>query len=174
MSMHPENSKPAKRPFGADRPFPRRCRRCGKTEVVMGTASYDPEILHEERMVKFTIPQLHLPICQACGEKVFTEKVSDQIRAAFRAHLHLLTPAEIRAGLGRLNMTPKEAAERLGIEEDTLLAWLDDRQIQSRALDNLMRVFFASPEVREMLRGTNTIEPGNPAEEEEKSALPVV
>jgi hypothetical protein len=135
----------------------------------MGSASYDSEILYDGRLHKFTIPQLHLPICQACGEKVFTEKVSDQIRAAFRAYLHLLAPEEIRAGLERLNMTAKEASQRLGIEEDTLLAWLDDRQFQPRALDNLMRVFFASAEARDILRGESRV--GNSARVE-SSALP--
>ena len=51
----------------------------------MGTACYDAEVRHDGRLHKFTIPQLHLPICRACGEKVFTEKVDDQIGAALRA-----------------------------------------------------------------------------------------
>lgn len=119
----------------------------------MGTSSYDAAIKHDGQLHKFTIPKLHLPICQACGEKIFTEKVDDQITEAFRAHLHLLTPAEIGAGLARLNLSVAEAAERLGIAEDDLAAWLDDRRVQPRALDNLLRVFFGVAEVREMLRG---------------------
>lgn len=119
----------------------------------MGTARYDAEIRHDGRLHSFTIPHLHLPICQACGEKVFTEMVDDQIGAALRSHLHLLTPAEMRAGLERLKLTQKEAAERLGIAEATLSRWLTDTQIQSRALDNLLRLFFEFPVVREALRG---------------------
>jgi putative zinc finger/helix-turn-helix YgiT family protein len=142
-------NKPPKPP----KPFPWKCHHCFKDQVVMGTASYDAEIRHDGRLHTFTIPQLHLPICQACGEKVFTEKVDDQIGDALRVHLHLLSPAEMRAGLERLEMTQKEAAERLGIAEATLSRWLTDTQIQSRALDNLLRVFFAFPEVRAALRG---------------------
>jgi len=52
-------------------------------------------------------------------------------------------------------MTQKEAAERLGIAEATLSRWLTDTQIQSRALDNLLRVFFAFPVVREALHGAS-------------------
>src|SRR5436189_881513 len=131
--MLPNHAKKTKRPVGAERPFPWRCRHCGKSEVVMGVVKYDAEIRHDGRVYAFTIPRLNLPVCQACGEKVFTEKVDDQISAALRSHLHLLSPEEIRAGLERLNMTQKESAERLGIAEATLSRWLTDTQIQSRA-----------------------------------------
>ena len=50
-------------------------------------------------------------------------------------------------------MTQKKAAERLGIAEATLSRWLNETQIQSRAMDNLLRVFFAFPQVRSALSG---------------------
>ena len=153
MSMPPEQAKRAKRPVGAERPFPWRCRRCGKNEVFPATLPYDAEVRHDGRVHAFRVANLELPVCRACGEKVFTEQVDDQITAALRAHLHLLTPEEIRAALARVNMTQKEAAERLGIAEETLSRWLNEVQIQSRALDNLLRVFFAFPEVRAALNG---------------------
>src|SRR6266851_8287663 len=114
MSMHANPTKESKRPFGAERPFPWRCRHCGKNHVVMTTLHYDAEVRHDGRLYTFTIPNMDIPVCQACGEKVFTEKVDDQINAAFRSHLHLLTPEEMRTALERINMTQKEAAERLG------------------------------------------------------------
>lgn len=66
-------------------------------------------------------------------------------------HLGLLTPEEIRSGLDRLGLTQKESAQRLGIAEATLSHWLTDTQIQSRAMDNLMRLFLESEEARELL-----------------------
>ena len=92
-----------------------------------------------------------MPACAACGEKVFTEKVDEQINAALRSHLQLLTPDEIRAGLDRVGLTQKEAAERLGIAEATLSRWLNQTQIQSRAMDNYLRMFFDFPAVRSAL-----------------------
>jgi transcriptional regulator with XRE-family HTH domain len=65
--------------------------------------------------------------------------------------LHLLTPEEMRAALERVGITQKEAADRLGIAEATLSRWLSETQIQSRAMDNLLRVFFAFPQVRTAL-----------------------
>ena|SRR5260221_4452322 len=95
MFMHANHAKESKRPFGADRPFPWRCRHCGKNKVVITTISYNAEVCHDGRLQSFTVPHLHIPVCQACGEKVFTEKVDDQINAALRSHLQLLTPDEI-------------------------------------------------------------------------------
>lgn len=112
---------------------------------------YNAEVRHDGRSYTFTIPELDIPVCQACGNKVFTEDVDDQINAAFRSNLELLTPEEMRAALGRIQLTQKEAAERLGIAEATLSRWLNKVQIQSRAMDNLLRVFFAFPEVRTAL-----------------------
>jgi len=149
-SMHP---KQAKRPFGAERPFPWRCRHCGKDQVSLSAVTYDAEVRHDGRLYAFKIPALEIPICQACGEKVFTEKVDDQINAGLRAHLRLLTPQEMRAALERVAMTQKEAAERLGVAEATLSRWLNETQIQSRAMDNLLRVFFAFPQVHTVLNG---------------------
>ncbi len=112
---------------------------------------YDAEVQHDGRLYTFTIPNLDIPVCQACGNKVFTGGVDDQISAALRSHLHLLTPEDMRSALGRINLTQKEAAGRLGIAEATLSRWLNKTQIQSRAMDNLLRVFFAFPQVRTYL-----------------------
>jgi putative zinc finger/helix-turn-helix YgiT family protein len=119
----------------------------------MTTTRYDAEIRHDGRLYSFTIPRLDIPVCRACGEKVLTEKVDDQINAALRSHLHLLTPQEMRNFLERVGMTQREAADRLGIAEATLSRWLNETQIQSRAMDNLLRVFFAFPQVRSALNG---------------------
>ena len=148
--------KPARTPKrtpNAGRSFPWHCRHCGKPEVVLQTIEYEAEIRHDGRLHSFTIPALELPICGACGAKVFTEKVDAQENEALRAHLNLLTPAQIRDGIKRVGMTQKEAAARLGIAEATLSRWLNETQIQSRAMDNLLRAFFALPEVRSALRG---------------------
>jgi DNA-binding transcriptional regulator YiaG len=117
----------------------------------MATVIYDAEVRHDGRLYKFTVPRLEIPVCQACGEKVFTEKVDEQVTVALRSHLELLTPQEMRNALLRVKMTQKEAADRLGIAEATLSRWLNETQIQSRAMDNLLRVFFAFPQVRNAL-----------------------
>jgi DNA-binding transcriptional regulator YiaG len=166
--MNSKNSTELKRPFRAERPFPWRCAQCEEDQVRMATTSYDAEVRYDGRLYTFTVPALEIPICQACGAKVFTETVDGQINAALRSHLHLLPPGAIRTALDRLSLTQKETADRLGIAEATLSRWLHETQIQSRAMDNLMRVFFAFPDVRAALVGGRSpaldleTSPGNP------------
>jgi putative zinc finger/helix-turn-helix YgiT family protein len=119
----------------------------------MATTQYEAEVRHDGRLHTFTIPNLELPVCQACGEKVFTEKVDAQVNDALRAHLKLLTPAQIRDGIKRVGLSQKNFASRVGIAEATLSRWLNETQIQSRAMDNLLRIFFASQQVRAALCG---------------------
>src|SRR5438445_13113281 len=97
--MPPDQTEKTKRPVGAERPFPWRCRHCGKDQVVLTSTSYDAEVGHDGTLHTFKIPRIEIPVCRNCGERVFTEKVDAQIKDALRAHLGLLTPAEIRATL---------------------------------------------------------------------------
>ncbi len=157
--MHPRRSKKAKRPQSAQRPFPWHCRHCDEREVTLATTNYAAEVRHDGRLYTFSIPDLELPVCQACGERVFTEKVDAQVNDALRGHLNLLTPAQIRDGIKRVGMSQKDIAGRLGIAEATLSRWLNETQIQSRAMDNLLRVFFAFPQLRAALCG-ETQDPG--------------
>jgi DNA-binding transcriptional regulator YiaG len=124
-------------------------------EVFMGKMNYAAEVGHDEDMYSFTIPELELPICRSCGEPVFTEDAGLQIGAALRSHLHLLTPEQMRTAIERVGMSQTEVAERLGIGEGALSSWLEERMIQSRAMDNLLRTFFAFPNVRTALSGAN-------------------
>jgi hypothetical protein len=71
----------------------------------MTTISYDAEVRHDGRLYALTVPDLLLPVCQACGNRVLTEKVDDQINAALRLSLRLLTPDEMRTGLERVAMS---------------------------------------------------------------------
>lgn len=151
--MHPKQGKKTKRAPKAERPFPWRCRHCGKQEVVMATTQYDAKVRHDGRSHTFTIARLELPVCQACGEKVFTEQVDAQVHNALRAHLKLLTPDQIRDGIKRVGLSQKNFAARLGIAAATLSRWLNETQIQSRAMDNLLRAFLAFPQLRAALRG---------------------
>ena len=151
--MHSKQSKKAKRPRSAQQPFPWQCYHCGKREVTLATTNYAAEVRYDGRLHTFTIPDLELPVCQACGERVFTEKVDAQINDALRGHLNLLTPAQIRDEIKRVEMSQKDIAGRLGIAEATLSRWLNETQIQSRAMDNLLRIFFAFPQLRTALCG---------------------
>ncbi len=153
--MHLKQAGKTKRAPRAERPFPWRCRHCGQQEVILTTLAYRAEVRHDGRLHSFVIPELTLPICQACGEKVFTEDVDCQVNEALRLHLKLLTPTQIHEGVKRAGMSQKEFANCLGIAEATLSRWLNKTQIQSRAMDNLLRIFMAFPQLRTVLCGEN-------------------
>lgn len=147
----PHETGTVKTPSMAHRPFPWRCRECGEEAVRLARVAYDAEVRHDGRLYEFTIPQLDCPVCQACGVKVFTEVVDDQVNRAFRAHLNLLTPEQIREAIERIGVSQKKIAEDLEIAEATLAGWLNETQIQSRAMDKLLRVYFGFPAVRAAL-----------------------
>ncbi len=149
--MLPEEPKREKKPRNADRPFPWQCRQCQQESVVPTRIDYPAKVNYDGRLVTFVAKGIEIPICQNCGDKRFTLEVDDQINAALCVHLGLLTPEQIREGIERLGLTQKEVAERLGIAEATLSRWVNKVVIQSRAMDNYLRVFFQFPEVRTAL-----------------------
>jgi putative zinc finger/helix-turn-helix YgiT family protein len=136
-----------------DRPFPWRCAKCLKEEVYPETIPYAPEIKHDGRLYRIEIPQLRVPKCRACGELIFSNSVDDQIMQALRVHLRLLTPEQIRSRRVALGLKKKQLAERLGVAAATISRWESGLLIQTRAMDNYLRVYFAVPEARAVLQG---------------------
>jgi DNA-binding transcriptional regulator YiaG len=134
-------------------PFPRFCPNCGKQEVVLTTVPYSLHFKYDDESHALEIQNLESPRCRACGQLVFGISVDRQFIAAERNYLGLLHAGQIRAGRERVGLTRSELAIRLGISESALADWEDDISIQSRTADNLMRVFFAFPEVRAALVG---------------------
>jgi putative zinc finger/helix-turn-helix YgiT family protein len=114
---------------------------------------YAIDVKHDGQSYHLEIPKLTIPKCRACGELVFSNSVDDQIIEALRSHLRLLTPEQIRGGRETLGLKAKELAERLGVAAETISRWERGGLIQSRAMDNYLRVYFAVPEARAVLRG---------------------
>jgi putative zinc finger/helix-turn-helix YgiT family protein len=115
---------------------------------------YEIDVKHDGQLYHLEIPALKIPTCHACGELSFSNSVDDQIVQALRERVRLLTPEQIRTGRKALGLKAKELAERLGVAAATLSRWEKGRLIQSRAMDNFLRAYFAVPELRAVLRGT--------------------
>jgi putative zinc finger/helix-turn-helix YgiT family protein len=143
-------SKPRKQ---RDRPFPWPCGNCLKEEVYPATMPYVIDVKHDGHLYHLEVPELKIPKCRACGELVFSNSVDDQILQALRARVGLLTPEQIRTGRETLSLKSEELAEKLGVTAETISLWESGRAIPSRAMDNFLRVFFAVPEARAVLRG---------------------
>lgn len=136
------------------KPFPWKCGRCEARAVVPVVVNYESEISHDGQLISVSVPDLETPRCSACGEIVLDDAANRQISAALRKQLGILSPAEIQAGREALGLTRQQVAETLGIAEATLVRWETGGQIQQRALDKLLRLFFELPIVRATLSGT--------------------
>jgi putative zinc finger/helix-turn-helix YgiT family protein len=133
------------------KPFPWKCGNCRERAVNLATVAYTVEEDHDGRTYTVTVPDLQTPRCDRCGELVLDDAANRQISAALRQQLGLLTPQEIRQGREALGLTQRQMANQLGIAEATLSRWETGGQIQQRALDRLLRLFFTFAEVREAL-----------------------
>jgi putative zinc finger/helix-turn-helix YgiT family protein len=135
------------------RPFPWPCANCLTRTVVPTVIVYTAKVKHDGTVHEFHFPALEVPHCQTCGETYSTTAVDEQISDALRSRLHLLTPAQIRKAIEKLGLKQQELAERLGVAAETISPWVNGALIQSRAMDNLLRLYFALPEVRAVLKG---------------------
>ncbi len=136
----------------AAKPFPRYCDVCRKNTVWAVRLLYRSEIRHDGVLHTVETPELVVPRCQECGALYFDNHAEEQISRAFRDQVHLLHPEQIRANRQTLGLSVPQLAVRLGVAVDLLANWEEGLQFQSRAHDNLLRAFFALPEVRTALR----------------------
>lgn len=138
-------------PTGRDRPFPWRCVACKARDVYPQATDYTTKVKHDGRVYTIRIPDFEIPTCRKCGDKTFSVGDDERIFAALRAQIGLLTPEEIRLRRGRLGMSQQELAEQIGVAKETISRW-ESGAIQSRAMDNLLRLFFESDDARGLLR----------------------
>ena len=139
-------------PVGRDRPFPWRCFECKAKEVVLRPTEYTTKVKHDGREYTIQIPDLQIPTCRNCGAQSFSVGDDERIIAALRAQVGLLMPEEMQKRRAELGMTQQELAEQLGVAKETISRWETGGMIQSKAMDNLLRLFFDSDEVRRLLR----------------------
>ena len=87
------------------------------------------------------VPHLH---CSACGENVLTVEQVGILEAGalarYRSRHHLLTADEIRALRERLDLTQAALAKLLRLGANTLSRWEAGRNVQTAALDVLLRL----------------------------------
>jgi DNA-binding transcriptional regulator YiaG len=144
----PTSTKP--QPPG--KPFPRYCDVCHDRTVWPVRLPYRSQIRHDGVLHAVETPDLVVPQCRVCRALYFDNDAEEQINRALRAQLHLLLPEQIRANRQALGLSVAQLAIRLGVTEALLVNWEEGLQFQARAHDNLLRAFFALPDVRAALR----------------------
>ena len=131
------------------KPYPHKCSNCKKVAVSPSTQNYVTNIDHDGRSYEVRVPDLAVNVCGECGDVTTDYQADLRISDALRAAVVLLLPGEIRRLRESLGMTQKDLAAHLKIGESTLSRWETGGQLQQRAFDQLLRMYFALPAVRE-------------------------
>ena len=101
-----------------------------------------------------SLPALKVFRCELCGAIVLDDEANHRISLALREAGGLLSPEEIRRGREKLGLTQKQLAHYLQVGEETLSRWETGGQIQQRAMDRLLRIYFQVPEARHLIETT--------------------
>jgi len=138
------------------KPYPWTCGVCRKKDVWPTDEPYDTEFEHDGRVYRIHFDALEVHRCRSCGNLMLDDAATRAITVKFREQANLLMPEEIRRNRVRLGLTQLELAERLEVGPATISRWETGAQIQQRAMDKLLRLYFGIPEVR------RTLEPPTP------------
>jgi putative zinc finger/helix-turn-helix YgiT family protein len=134
------------------KPFPWKCGECRQRAVTPVTLpSYSAELEHDGRKYQVAVTDLRVAQCEKCGTIMLDDAANRRLSDALRSEAGLLQPTQIRARRDALGLTQKELAGFLLIAEATLSRWETGAQIQQRAMDAFLRVFFESAEARNIL-----------------------
>jgi len=94
--------------------------------------------------------------CSKCGETVLRRHEARALREnaqnVYRTRHRLLSPTDIRAIRERVDLTQAEMARILRLGGNTLSRWESGRNVQSGAMDALLRIIRDLPESLAYLR----------------------
>jgi putative zinc finger/helix-turn-helix YgiT family protein len=157
MLIHPRRSRVLEGNANVARPYPWKCRSCGKQTLSPAVVDYSTSLEHDGRSYDFVIPELELLECTSCGQRVLPDGAQERVYDGLRREAGLLTPVEIRENRKRLRLKQEQLANDLGVAKETVSRWETGAQIQQRHTDLLLRIYFDLPECRRYF----TREPGN-------------
>src|SRR5437762_2838940 len=108
----------------SERLFSKKCGNCGQRAVALKRLdAYETEIDHDGRRYLIRIPDFVVPQCANCGTVVLDDDALQQIDAAFRRQVGLLTPEEIRSNRVALGLTQQALADAIRVSVSTLSRW---------------------------------------------------
>jgi putative zinc finger/helix-turn-helix YgiT family protein len=143
------------------RPFPWKCRTCGEKKVRPTVTDYTAEMEHDGRSYTIRVPNLELLECESCKTRMLTDEARRSLSYALRKEAGLLLPGEIREHRLTLGLNQDQLAKYLKVAKETVSRWETGGQIQQRAMDLLLRIFFGVPFVRYWLDNPHLSYVGN-------------
>ena len=130
------------------RPYPWKCKTCGECAVSERTIEYVIEKEHDGRAYSLKIPNLEILECEKCHARTLLDVSAERVTEALREAAGLLSPKDIRENRKALGLNQEQFAKLLRVAKETVSRWETGGQIQQRAMDLLLRVFFGVPQVR--------------------------
>lgn len=116
------------------------CPICGSTQVEIQSGHKNYSTYVGDKAIEFPAADLEWEKCEACGEEFFDAYALKRIQIAQMKALKLLTPVELKAFRVGCKMTQAQMADLLQIGAKTYLRWERGQSIQTKALDNYIRL----------------------------------
>lgn len=138
------------------------CPTCGRSTLESRFIHEEFDYGPEEDCVRVMAEAVPVLACPACDEIFYGPEAEREHDRAIRDVLGLLTPEQIRKIRERLGMSQAEFSRLSGIGVATLSRLEKGRLIQSRSLDNYLRLLDANPDnVRVLVRRPGAEATGN-------------
>jgi len=91
----------------------------------------------------------HFYRCSSCGEELITEDLAAKVQAEaariYRGRYNYLTGSEIRGIRERLGLTQEQLERALGIGAKSVVRWENEKVLQNRSVDDLLRLIDRDP-----------------------------
>jgi putative zinc finger/helix-turn-helix YgiT family protein len=133
------------------KPFPHKCGICKERGLAPATIDYATQLEYDGKLYDLRLLGLQVLRCEKCGTVVLPDAADDRVSDALREAAGILTPRQIREARQSLGLSTGQLAASLAVPETFVERWEDGGQIQRRAQDILLRLFFKLPEVRREL-----------------------
>lgn len=130
--------------------YPLVCPDCGALALNPATRTGHRVLMsHDGSEYSVIVPLLRVMHCDHCGEDAHDEVAEQVLDTALRPAVGLLQPEQIQTQRERLGLKQVELAGLLGIAVSTLSRWETGVQMQQKAMDHLLRLFFDVPQCRQ-------------------------
>ena len=128
------------------------CGVCERGRLVLKHGEHRATYLGSE----IILPHVEYMECDHCEERWFVDRQSEicdrELDRAYRRIHRLLTPEEIRQLRGKLGLTQHELAEIIGCGKASLSRWESGRSVQSRLVDNMLKILHQFPQTLDFLQ----------------------
>ena len=128
------------------------CTACGNKSLVHKKGTFHFEVKDRDanpdaREFQIDIGNSEWDECEACGERLLSEKIDEALEKWQYTREGLLTPGKIRNIRLRHKLTQKQISKILGVGEKSYTRWENGLSMQTKAMDNLIRIFDMSPKL---------------------------